>query len=311
MQSDAKLASVRYLANPYRFSTGLRMLALLFAFALVVSAIKFTATRSWSAKEASDGSPKHLTIRFIAGGGLLSLLVVCPFVWFARRRIELDLDEHTGTLLIRTRQLFRQVGLAGFSEVKLMGVGRWSLTGGLRVLLVFSDGRVEPVVDLPLQGAENQTNGILDAIFTMAERVPTNAMSVGIVPTLRCQGVDGEVLAHELVVDGKPLAVDDFGPLDLSEVGRSIDADGVYFIWTCTCGDPGCGGNFSGVRVEHTSTLVKWSDRDIRRRFAFRIEELRSAFNEAITKGREIVGAKPELAVIPEQNRDVLIAASK
>ena len=38
----------------------------------------------------------------------------------------------------------------------------------------------------------------------------------------------------------------------------SVERDGYWYIITCTCGDPGCGGVFYGVEVRHREGKVHW-----------------------------------------------------
>jgi len=291
------------------------MLSLLVAFALVVNTIRFGAAYYWLKQNARDGSPRGPVPAWIVGLLLISAALVCCAVWFAKRRIELDFEEPSSILLVRTRTLFRarlrRLGLAGFSHPKQERIGpRW-LGGALRLVIEFSDGRTEPVVDLPLWGTEKEADRILDAVFAMARGAPQRPTSVSIAQQMSDPEVKGDVLIHELVVDGKQFPAWEFGPLDLAEVGRSTEADGVYFIWTCTCGAPGCAGRFLGVLVEHANNLVKWSDRDMHRCFTFRLNELRRAFDEAIQKGSELLARRTGLTIIPEQNAAIFDVAAK
>jgi hypothetical protein len=282
------------------------MLALLFAFAALVNGFKFGVKPYWLTHNPSNSSLKGLLASWIASIFLVSIVVLCPIVWFKRRRIELEFVADSDTLLIRSRHLFRtqtrRLGLADFSQVGRERIGRSLLNGSIRIVIGFSNGRTEPVAEVPPWGADTEANRIVEAIFAMARQVPQKPSALAIDLTNSCQGMEGEALIHELVVDRQKLSVDKFGPLDLSEIGRSIEADGVYFIWTCTCGDPGCGGSFLGVEVERAEGLIEWSDRDTHRHFTFRLEELRGAFEEAIAKGRAALEVKPQLIVVPDQN---------
>ncbi len=50
--------------------------------------------------------------------------------------------------------------------------------------------------------------------------------------------------------------------IDLSELARSVNQSGEFFVLTCSCGDPGCAGIQQGVHVSHTETYVQWEISD-------------------------------------------------
>jgi hypothetical protein len=45
-------------------------------------------------------------------------------------------------------------------------------------------------------------------------------------------------------------------PCDLSELTRSMEKDGLYCLFRCTCGDPGC--NSTWVEVAHKENEIRW-----------------------------------------------------
>jgi hypothetical protein len=294
-----------------------RQLALFIGFIGLVSGIRFALRLG---NDAGRIPPSRLLAAQIFVALLFVVVALCLFVWFGKRRrsrIEFGYEEHNGALVIRSRGLFRthlrQLGLAGFSHVSIIRSGRSLFNRADRIVLEFIDGRLEPVVDVPLLEPDRGAEWIADNLFVAACRMQQQPTPVSISPTTCLDEAVGEseTLSHELVVEGKNLSAYEFGPLDLAEFGRSIEADGVYFIWTCTCGDPGCGGNFSGVRVDRKEDLINWYDRDIRRRFTFRLEDLRRAFGEAIARGRDLRDAKPDLTVVPDQNRELFLLPEK
>lgn len=294
-----------------------RQLAIFIGFVALVSGIKFALRL---ANEPGDVPPSRLFAARIFVAFLFGIVGLCLFVWFGKRRrsrIGFCYEEHNGALVIRSRGFFRthlrQLGLAGFSRVVIMRPSRSLLTRAERISLEFSDGRIEPIVDLPFLEPDGGAEWIADNLFAEACRMQQQPTRVSISPTTCLDAAVGEseTLSHELVVEGTNLSAHEFGPLDLAELGRSIEVDGVYFIWTCTCGEPGCGGNFSGVRVDRKEDLINWYDRDIRRRFTFRLEDLRRALCEAIARGRDLRGGKPDLTVVPEQNRELFLLPEK
>lgn len=76
-------------------------------------------------------------------------------------------------------------------------------------------------------------------------------------------------LAFHLTIDGgSPLqnTDDDF---DLFEFIMSTRKDGTYFIWTCSCGVPGCAGYFHGIEVNSNGGTTHWNDHDLHKRYVF------------------------------------------
>lgn len=95
---------------------------------------------------------------------------------------------------------------------------------------------------------------------------------------------------------------DDPELLDLEQLQSSLNADGDFFIWTCSCGVPGCAGMFDGVRVTHGNGKTAWDDLDCKRQFFFDSHDLRRAFDDAILAGRQLLLDRPDLDVTPDQN---------
>jgi hypothetical protein len=120
-------------------------------------------------------------------------------------------------------------------------------------------------------------------------RPPPGPVAVGVdvfVADDEVDQTDGIVAA--LVVDGTRLPPFDYGPLDLVALHAACERPGLYFIWTCTCGDPGCGGYFRGVQVTHDGELTHWDNGDAGQRYCFRRSDLWRAVREAHRAGREL-----------------------
>ncbi len=112
-----------------------------------------------------------------------------------------------------------------------------------------------------------------------------------------------DYLEAEMIVDGVPLIAFEYGPLDLVELERGLRQDGTFFIWTCWCGVPGCGGNEEGVDVHYDGDLVYWDDRDMKRAYVFRLDDLRRTFASSIDEARQLLSARPSLKWAPDGNR--------
>ena len=90
--------------------------------------------------------------------------------------------------------------------------------------------------------------------------------------------------------------------VDLNQLEESLDNDGTYFIWTCSCGAPGCAGLFDGVVVKHVDGKTTWIDLDQNRKFVFETTALKNAFSSAIIDGSKLLNERPGLEPTPEQN---------
>lgn len=50
---------------------------------------------------------------------------------------------------------------------------------------------------------------------------------------------------------------DDPDYVDLNQLQSSLDRNGTFHIWTCSCGAPGCAGLFNGVHVTHSNNTQR------------------------------------------------------
>lgn len=115
---------------------------------------------------------------------------------------------------------------------------------------------------------------------------------------------DGEPdsLVAVLEFNGEQAEINDLEYVDLLHLRSSLDENGTFFIWTCSCGAPGCAGLFEGVRVTHSDGVTSWEDLDGKRAFVFRSQDLRDAYARGIIIGRNLLTARATLAPTPEQN---------
>ena len=83
-------------------------------------------------------------------------------------------------------------------------------------------------------------------------------------------------LIFSIIIDGgSPLQSND-DCFDVSEFIKSTKEDGVYFIWTCGCGIPGCAGYLDGIRIQTNGDLTIWKDNDLDKSYVFETMKLRS-----------------------------------
>ncbi|MHB9022678.1 MAG: hypothetical protein ACYC7E_00675 [Armatimonadota bacterium] len=75
--------------------------------------------------------------------------------------------------------------------------------------------------------------------------------------SIRCQ-VDQQKwqAQEELIVDGTVL--NDEYAIDYVELVTSCFKPGEYYILTCSCGEPGCAGLFSPIKVIHEADNICW-----------------------------------------------------
>lgn len=90
--------------------------------------------------------------------------------------------------------------------------------------------------------------------------------------------------------------------LDLNQLRSSLIDDGIFFIWTCSCGAPGCAGRFEGVKVAHLDGVTTWHDLDTKRKYVISSTDLQQAYDHAIIEGRAMLSSSIGLDVTPEQN---------
>ena len=84
-------------------------------------------------------------------------------------------------------------------------------------------------------------------------------------------------LTFDLAIDGvSPLQNNDDN-FDVYEFVMSTRKEGTYFIWTCSCGVPGCAGYFDGIEVRIEGASTYWIDHDLDKRYSFNTHKLRSS----------------------------------
>lgn len=131
---------------------------------------------------------------------------------------------------------------------------------------------------------------------------PAEPQSIKLEPHLRRWEGERDSLMPQIVIDRKVFTAFDHGPIDLSELERSLAVDGTYFIWSCECGAPGCAGRFSGVRVEHSNGVVRWHDLDMGHHYCFNLADLTTAFDAVQVAARQVMLEHPSLDIAPHQN---------
>ncbi len=63
-------------------------------------------------------------------------------------------------------------------------------------------------------------------------------------------------LKSSLEINGRPFHTEFV--LDISELAKSCQSSGEFFILTCSCGESGCAGIFYGIQIEHLTEAVVW-----------------------------------------------------
>lgn len=140
-----------------------------------------------------------------------------------------------------------------------------------------------------------------------------NRIEVNLTPDYREIADKKLYLAFSLTIDGvSPLQNND-DDFDIVEFILSTRTDGNYFIWTCSCGVPGCAGYFNGIEVRTEGNLTYWMDRDLDKTYSFGSENLHEnglKLEGEIKKwNRHAVSIGAELNVWPSWSMKYLLPA--
>jgi len=116
-----------------------------------------------------------------------------------------------------------------------------------------------------------------------------------------------------LLIDGIcPLQCND-DDFDIGELINSVKRDGTYFIWTCSCGTPGCAGYFKGITVEEYNCYTLWTDSDLNKKYKFKTEELKaeiqSLYDEVLKWDKIAISRNEELNILPSWTMKYLVPA--
>ncbi|MBD2395164.1 hypothetical protein VKI21_18605 [Cyanobacterium aponinum UTEX 3222] len=87
-----------------------------------------------------------------------------------------------------------------------------------------------------------------------------------------------------ILVDEEPIADFSYYATSLTELKKSIEQKGNYFILTCWCGIPDCAGIDQGIQVIHSQNAVKWTIHQPKpnRTFIFPANDYKIIITEAI-----------------------------
>ena len=118
--------------------------------------------------------------------------------------------------------------------------------------------------------------------------VPMNELSLDLA-VAREDAKDLEVVC-EAHVDGVSLANPKQYSIALSDLRASADAPGSYFLITCSCGDAGCAGIESPVKVMHETGTVTWEIVEPKPERAFKFEE--SAYRATVREASSLLAER-------------------
>ena len=91
----------------------------------------------------------------------------------------------------------------------------------------------------------------IQRMFAQALR-PVVVNSVRLRHIIDAEDGEPDSLVAVLEFNDEQANVDDPEHVDLNQLRSSLDDNGTFFIWTCSCGTPGCAGLFHGIRVSHS-----------------------------------------------------------
>jgi hypothetical protein len=120
-------------------------------------------------------------------------------------------------------------------------------------------------------------------------------------------------LKVNLTIDGvNPLRYND-DDFEITELIKSTTQDGIYFPWTCSCGEPGCAGYFEGVDVKINEDFTIWSDKDQKKIYTFKTVALKAelqALHDAVVQWNQYAhSVHAELNIAPGWTMKYLLPA--
>lgn len=118
------------------------------------------------------------------------------------------------------------------------------------------------------------------------------------------------------------VAIDSIFPLDnpdddfdIVELINSTRSDGNYFMWTCSCGVPGCAGYYNGIKVVSDDKETTWFDQDLNKQYTFLTSDIRAKadriFDELLKWKYHAESIKVDLKIWPSWTIEYLIPAIK
>ncbi|PHN04173.1 hypothetical protein [Flavilitoribacter nigricans] len=87
---------------------------------------------------------------------------------------------------------------------------------------------------------------------------------------------------HVLINGHPPYSINDM--VDPAALLRSLAAEGRYFLFSCTCGAPECGGWEQGIAVSHRDQLTEWKDIDKETSWRFKQQDIAEGLREVQTE---------------------------
>jgi hypothetical protein len=104
-------------------------------------------------------------------------------------------------------------------------------------------------------------------------------------------------LELELQVDGQTLP-EPCNRASLRALVASSRGSGTHFIFTCSCGDAGCGGFFRGIGVAHEGESTTWTDGDWTYSFVFDSQQYRAEVARALDISTALLDAVTDERVV-------------
>ncbi len=121
----------------------------------------------------------------------------------------------------------------------------------------------------------------------MQETTLINRLELRFTPRIANEG--SIYLVIEAYIDGEQLVGVDQYSIDVPfGLLPSVERNGYWYIVSCSCGDPGCAGIFSGVEVKHREGRITWHllEPGPMRDFRFDADQYRGEVYRLIENGR-------------------------
>jgi hypothetical protein len=140
----------------------------------------------------------------------------------------------------------------------------------------------------------------------MPSPCPVNSLSVEVSTVPHPREARAFYVATLPVVDGaRILAHDDIVQLTL--LVASEHSEGTYHLFSCHCGEPGCGGYFKGVDVRQYAASLTWVHLDLRAasvKYEFDRKQYVAAIAECVDAISELLRASGGAAVAFQAHAD-------
>lgn len=85
--------------------------------------------------------------------------------------------------------------------------------------------------------------------------------------------------------------------IDFELLKSTLLMDGNYFLFTCSCGVPGCGGRTKGIKTNYSNKYIYWNDLDYDKNWVFEFDSLKFQIDEIEGKENQLAEKFGEMGI--------------